>query len=166
MISTPPATRHDGARDFDFVAGRWYAHSKRLVNPLGGAPQWEEFDSIHDGVVLPGGIGSADDYRIVGRPAFHGLALQLHDPTTGQWRLYWYRNGVLTAPLLGRFENGVGVFEGDDEHEGRPIRTRYTWSGISADSARWEQAFSADGGATWETNWVMDYQRSAPLAGD
>jgi hypothetical protein len=27
--------------------------------------------------------------------------------------------------------------------------------------ARWEQAFSEDGGRTWETNWIMDYTRIA-----
>ena len=26
-------------------------------------------------------------------------------------------------------------------------------------AARWEQAFSADGGATWEVNWVMEFTR-------
>jgi hypothetical protein len=62
--------------------------------------------------------------------------------------------------VLGRFENGLGTFLGDDTFDGRPIRVRFIWSGIAADAARWEQAFSADGGATWETNWIMDFRRS------
>ena len=159
---TMTATR-DGSHDFDFLAGRWYAHSRRLTRPLDAADdQWEEFDSVHDGVLLPSGFGVADDYRIPGRPDFVGLALQLYDPKSGQWQAYWYRLGVLTASLVGRFDDGVGVFEGADTHEGRPIRTRYTWSQVTATTARWEQAFSADDGKSWESNWVMTYSRTAP----
>jgi hypothetical protein len=35
------------------------------------------------------------------------------------------------------------------------------WSRITATSAHWEQALSSDGGKTWETNWIMEFQRSA-----
>jgi hypothetical protein len=34
------------------------------------------------------------------------------------------------------------------------------WTSAGPDAARWEQAFSADGGKTWETNWIMDFTRS------
>lgn len=155
------AEAHDPRHDFDFLDGRWFARSRRLTRPLDpAADEWEAFESVHDGVRLPGGFGVADDFRIPSRPDFIGLALQLYDATTGQWQAYWYRNGVLTASLAGHFAGGVGTFEGPDTHDGRPIRTRYTWSRITPRSARWEQAYSADGGHTWETNWVMDYRRA------
>ena len=38
-----------------------------------------------------------------------------------------------------------------------PIRVRFIWSGVTTPTPRWEQAFSDDGGETWETNWVMDF---------
>lgn len=159
--STPAVDTPDPRHDFDFLDGRWFARSRRLTRPLDpAADEWEEFESVHDGVRLPGGFGVADDFRIPSRPDFVGLALQLYDPTTGTWQAYWYRNGVLTASLVGRFADGAGTFEGPDTHEGQPIRTRYTWSRITPRSARWEQAYSADGGRTWETNWVMDYRRT------
>ena len=41
----------------------------------------------------------------------------------------------------------------------KPIRVRFTWSKMTPASAHWEQAFSPDGGKTWETNWIMDMQR-------
>jgi hypothetical protein len=160
----PTTALRDGRHDFDFLAGRWYAHSRRLTKPLANSNEWVEFDSVHDGVLLPGGFGVSDDYRIEGRPDFHGLALQVYDPATRQWQAWWYRLGVLTSPLHGAFTDGVGVFEGPDELDGRPIVTRYTWSRITATTARWEQAFSADGGSTWETNWVMEYRRAKPSA--
>jgi hypothetical protein len=62
--------------------------------------------------------------------------------------------------MLGRFENGLGVFHTDHVHEGRPIRVRFLWSRPTADTCRWEQAFSADAGLTWETNWTMDFSRA------
>ncbi|HJQ37589.1 MAG TPA: DUF1579 domain-containing protein, partial [Thermoanaerobaculia bacterium] len=52
--------------------------------------------------------------------------------------------------------DGVGHFEGDDHHEGTPVRVRFTWT----QEPRWEQAFSTDGGATWETNWIMRFTRA------
>jgi len=61
--------------------------------------------------------------------------------------------------VFGNFQNGVGTFNGDDTFNGKPIKVRFIWSKITASSAQWEQAFSPDGGKSWETNWVMDFTR-------
>jgi hypothetical protein len=63
-------------------------------------------------------------------------------------------------PVTGRFSDGVGVFYDQEQYEGRDITVRYTWSDITATTARWEQAFSLDGGQTWETNWTADFTRT------
>lgn len=60
----------------------------------------------------------------------------------------------------GRFINGRGEFYGDDTYNGKDIRARYIWSDITADSARWEQAFSVDQEQTGITNWIMEITRS------
>lgn len=62
-------------------------------------------------------------------------------------------------PVRGGFDKGLGVFHGDDSHEGRPIRVRHLWSRITENAARWEQAFSPDRRGNWETNWYMDFTR-------
>jgi hypothetical protein len=36
---------------------------------------------------------------------------------------------------------------------------RYTWRRVDARHAQWEQAFSPDGGRSWETNWTMAFTR-------
>jgi hypothetical protein len=69
------------------------------------------------------------------------------------------RREGLDPPVTGRFAGGIGTFFGQDQHEGRPITVRFIWSHITAAGARWEQAFSADGGASWEINWVMEFER-------
>ena len=61
--------------------------------------------------------------------------------------------------MTGGFAKGVGTFYGEDRHERRAIRVRFVWSRMTQESARWEQAFSADRGASWETNWIMDFTR-------
>jgi len=66
---------------------------------------------------------------------------------------------VLFPAVSGRFRDGTGLFYGDDSYEGRAVRVRYVWSDITAVSARWEQAFSADDERTWEVNWIMELTR-------
>jgi len=49
---------------------------------------------------------------------------------------------------------------GADSFDGKPILVRFTWSGVTTPTPRWEQAFSAHGGGTWEPNWVMEFTRA------
>jgi hypothetical protein len=63
--------------------------------------------------------------------------------------------------VRGRFVNGVGVFYADDSLRGKTVKVRFTWTHPTPNTAHWEQAFSGDGGKTWETNWVTDFTRVA-----
>jgi hypothetical protein len=95
------------------------------------------------------------------------MSLRIFNPETKLWSIYWLDNktggmdktGSLQAPVVGKFIKGVGIFEGDDMWDDTPIRVRYKWSVLSADSATWEQSLSADGGKTWETNWIAHHSR-------
>jgi hypothetical protein len=109
-----------------------------------------------------GGSANVDEYEAVGPDgAIHGLTVRLYDPATRQWRLYWANRakGSLDTPMIGGFADGRGEFYDQELFEGKRIFVRYVWSDITPTSCRWEQAFSADGGKTWETNWIMDFTR-------
>jgi hypothetical protein len=159
MSETVQATH---AHDFDFYVGTWRIHNRRLRKALAGCSEWYEFEATSRAHAVLGGVGNFDEYDAPDE-GIHGLTLRLYDPARDEWLLYWSsaRGGPLDAPQIGRLEGGRGEFYADDVFEGRDIRVVYIWSGCTATSARWEQAFSPDGGATWETNWIMESVRTS-----
>ena len=162
--SAAPADATTGARDFDFFFGRWQVRHRRLKERLAGSREWVEFDGTSVAQPLLGGFGNVDDnvFALDGHTV-RGVTLRSFDPATGQWSI-WYLDtrvplGPLDPPVRGSFRDGVGTFHADDTFAGRPIKVRFTWSALAPATPHWEQAFSADGGATWETNWEMNFRR-------
>jgi len=157
------AQTHPGTHDFDFFFGSWHIVNERLTSRLTGSDTWERFEALGTCRPILGGLGNIDDFRPAwpGREGFEGASLRLFNPETEMWSIYWIDNVrcALFPPVVGTYVNGVGEFYGDDEHEGTPVRVRFRWSDITADSARWEQAFSTDRGETWEVNWIMTFTR-------
>ncbi len=152
----------DGRADFDFEIGRWQVHHRRLTEWLKRATTWEEFEGISVARKVLGGLGLIDEIsnqRVSG--PFQGMTLHLFDPQTQQWSIYAANSiqGILSTPMIGGFTNGIGQFYAHEPIEGRHIYTRFLWSDITPTFYRWEQAFSADGGSTWETNWIQDHIR-------
>lgn len=162
--SSQAAPDLSGLHDFDFLIGDWRVHSRKLKERLAGSRDWEEFDGTISSRKLMDGWANVDD-TVFNMPegVYRGVAPRAYDSKTGQWAIWWIdgRNpfGNLDPPVKGRFKNGVGTFYADDMLRGKPIKVRFIWSHITPASARWEQAFSADGGKTWETNWTQTLQR-------
>ena len=107
-------------------------------------------------------MGNIDEYRIdLPAGAYVGSSLRLFNPATQNWSIYWMdsRDPKLDPPMVGRFQDGRSLFFGDDSFDGKKIRLRFIWSGMTRTTCRWEQAFSIDGGASWETNWIMTFTR-------
>ena len=149
------------AQDFDFFMGRWTVQNRRLIERLAGSDEWEEFESTSVAHPILGGLGNEDEFRTRHAGGFIGMSFRFFDPVKRRWSIYWAdsrRPGELDPPVFGTFSGDIGVFEGEDEFEGRPIKVRFIWSGTRTRTPRWEQAFSADDGETWETNWVMDFR--------
>jgi hypothetical protein len=160
----------DGRRDFDFIFGTWMVHNRRLADitdPV--CSKWVEFDATSYAEPIFDGLGHIDriwtDAPPGGEP-LEGLTLRLFDPGTRLWRIWWTassRSGQLDPPVAGSWQAGRGRFSGDGVVGGRPVKVRFEWASRTPATARWEQAFSYDCGATWRTNWIMDLRKEAPL---
>jgi hypothetical protein len=152
------------AKDFDFWMGRWKGHNRRLRERLAACEEWDEFESKSIARSILGGMGNEDVFLTDYAGGYVGMSFRFFDPETRQWSIYWAdsrRSGLLDPPVVGAFDGDVGVFEGPDTFEDRPIIVRYTWSRVDTPTPRWEQAFSEDGGETWETNFVSEFTRAA-----
>lgn len=147
--------------DFDFLHGDWDVANRRRTDFLDPDSAWEEFPAVSRCWPLFGGAANIDEIDVPTQ-GWTGLTLRLFDLETELWSLNWSssRSGRLFPPVFGRFgPDGRGEFHGDDTHDGKDVRVRFVWSGISDTTARWEQAFSLDGENTWLTNWTMDFTR-------
>ena len=164
-IKMAESTPSSGApRDWDFLVGRWTVKHRRLKARLAGSTEWEEFGGTSVLKLTLGGAGTFDENVIeIPSGTYQAVGIRAYDPKTSQWSIWWLDARYPTSvepPVRGGFKDGVGTFMGDDTFNGRPIKVRFVWSRITATSAHWEQAFSPDGGATWETNWLMDFARA------
>ena len=148
---------------FDFLVGVWEVSNVRLKEPLTGSDEWYETHATAKAGTMHNGAISIDEmwYAELG---FAGSSIRVHTPDDDLWTIYWVNSdtGHLQAPVHGRWSEDGREFvaTGPDEFQGRPILARYMWHSIRDDSAVWEQAFSTDDGASWETNWIMTWTRS------
>ena len=162
------AAARDGQHDFDFEIGTWKTHLRRLLHPLSGSTTWVELDGTS--VVRPVWAGRANLVELqVSGPSgqIQALSLRLYNPDSHQWSLNFSNSssGTLSQPTIGEFKDGVGEFFDQESFAGRSILVRFRIRQISAGSCRFEQAFSADGGRTWETNWIATDTRLPQQAG-
>ena len=157
MDAVHPETVRDGQHDFDFETGTWKTHLRRLLHPLAGSPQWV----VCEGTTVVRKIwnGRANLVELEADcPSGHveALSLRLYDPQSHQWNLNFANSvsGTLGQPTIGEFRNGRGEFYDQETLNNRAILVRFVISDVTADSCRFEQAFSDDGGKTWEVNWI------------
>lgn len=155
------------ARDFDFAFGTWKTHIRRLVHPLSRSSEWVEYDGTHvidkvwDGRA---NLGVLDASGAAGH--VEALSLRLYNPATQQWNVSYAnpREGKLGGTVTGAFDAGHGTFYGADTFDGRPVFVRELYTPLGPDARRLEVAYSADGGKTWETNWIMTDTKVAAAA--
>jgi hypothetical protein len=139
-------------------------HNRRLVERLKGSTYWEEFFSTCHARPILGGLGNMDEFtleRASGR--ILAITVRLYDPGSGEWSIYWAASpgrGRFDVPMVGRFDGQRGEFYSQEVFEDRHIFNRFIWTVQGSAACRWEQAYSTDGGRSWETNWTMDFTRS------
>jgi hypothetical protein len=147
----------DGQHDFDFEIGTWKTHLRRLVHPLSGSDEWAEYEGVTTVRKVWNGRANLVELTADGAAGhFEGLNLRLYNPQSGQWSLNFAssRSGTLSQPTIGRFVNGRGEFYDQEDFDGRAVFVRFLIIPVDADTIRFEQSFSDDGGKTWELNWV------------
>jgi hypothetical protein len=171
--SAPPATASDPARgarprtppqkgrpgEFDFLSGQWRIQNQRLKTP--GTQDWDRFESEATCWSILGGVASIEELRIPARN-FSGMGMRLFDGEQQVWHELWMnaKSGSLTGPgMPGGFVGEAAVFEAEDKDGSTPIVVRSTWDRITANTCRWHQAVSRDGGVSWQPNWFMDWER-------
>lgn len=153
------AATPSGAHDFDWEIGAWKTTVRVRTNPLSGeTPKWAEYAGTSVVKPLLDGRANFVELSVAGANGkIEGGSLRLYGSQTRQWSLNYanLRNGLLTSPVYGGFDSaGRGRFYGSDTLDGRAILVRFVITKSSADEAHFEQAYSADGGVTWEDNWL------------
>lgn len=161
IAASPIGPEH--ATGFDFLHGHWDVTHRKLRDRLTGSEEWFAFPGTLEVVPILGGLGNID-FNVLHDPAgaYEASSLRVFDPQTDLWSVYWLdaRAPALEPPVVGRFTGRKGQFFVDDIFRDRPIRVRTTYEPLSPVSAEWTQAFSPDGGATWEVNWIMEFNRA------
>jgi hypothetical protein len=151
------SSQRDGQHDFDFEIGTWKTHLSRRLRPLTGSTSWVEYEGTTVVRKVWNGRANLVELDVAG-PAGHieGLSLRLYNPESHQWSLNFANrsSGALGVPTVGEFKNGRGEFYDQELLNGRAILVRFVVAPITPDSCRFEQAFSDDGGKTWEDNWI------------
>jgi hypothetical protein len=154
---------HDGQHDFDFEVGRWNIHLKYLKQRLHGSHEWLEGSGTSVMRQMWDGKANVDELSVtLPTGPLEGATFRIYSADSHQWSIYWAnrKDGQLGIPMVGSFDNGRGEFYDQEDWEGRKVYVRFIWSNITSRSAHFEQAFSADGGKTWEVNWITDQTRA------
>jgi hypothetical protein len=166
VTSAGATSVHDGQHDFDYLLGSWKIHLKKRLRPLTGSNEWIEFDGTVVCRSVWNGLAEVEEF-VVDSPEknifIKGLTIRLYNPETHQWSIYWANSKTGTidpAPQTGQFTNGRGEFYGQDTLDGRSIYVRFVWTNTTSSAPHFEQSFSADGGKTWEVNWITEQTRT------
>ncbi len=149
--------------DFDFEFGSWRVRHRRLKQRLVGCTEWDVFEGTSQTRPVLGGNGNIED-NLIEFPdgAYRAIAIRAFDVARQTWAIWWLSSQnphQLDVPVIGRFDRGVGTFVAQDRLNGAAILVRFLWLNTDTSAPRWEQAMSLDGGAIWETNWTMEFDR-------
>ena len=156
-LAAPPPGADAGQQAFDWEVGRWKTELKRLKEPLSGKQEWIEYSGTSVVSAVLDGRANLVELRVAGPGGrIEGASLRLYNPQAKQWSLNFAsaRDGTLTRPVHGGFREGRGQFYGEEELDGRIVLVRFIISRVGENSAKFEQAYSNDGGRSWETNWI------------
>lgn len=153
------------ARQFDFWIGEWDVLNRYRVDDGTWAEAGRATNKVFailDGCAI---VELWDGY--LGRNHFRGFSVRAYDREEDAWVLVlnWPApNRPQFFTLQGGFRHGRGEFVRESsDSAGNPLRIRYTFSDITPTSLRWNDGTSHDGGRSWETRWIMEFNRRDPI---
>src|SRR5579859_6195163 len=157
-----PAAPRDGQHDFDFHLGSWKSEITRLQHPLTGSTTWIKCQGHLVARKVWDGRAQMEELE-ADCPDRHieDLLLFLYSPDSHQWSLNAAAAGdsAVSQPMYGEFKDGAGTFYDQETYKGRAVLVRQVWSDITPKTHHFEQAFSEDGGKTWEVNFKASLTR-------
>jgi hypothetical protein len=144
----PPGCASPEARQLDFWVGEWdvtWANNGKARNRV---------TRILDGCVILEQFDGTPGTKLMGH------SVSTFDRTTKRWRQTWVDNTGAYLDFTGGIEDGRMVFAREAERDGKKFRQRMVFEDVRADSLKWLWQRSDDGGATWKTQWEIDYRRA------
>lgn len=159
------AVQRDGSHDFDFLIGEWKAHVRRLSDRLVGSTQWLDYYGISNHRKLLDTNANFEEFDVRtadGKHRIKAQTLRMYDPKARQWAIYGLDLDAGQLPLpatVGEFDGKRGTFYDMEPWKGRMILVRFVWEDLGPKAARMTQSFSADGGRSWEDNWICELTR-------
>jgi hypothetical protein len=164
-VSNSIQTTGSAPSDFDFMIGDWRVRHRRLNSRLSGCTEWTEFWGLSSTRKILGGFANVED-NVLTFPdgEVRAAAFRSFNLVDRTWAIWWLDGRAphqLDVPVIGGFSEFVGTFFAEDSLDGKPIIVRFTWHSNPGAKPIWEQAFSGDAGQSWETNWVMEFERDA-----
>lgn len=148
--------------NFNMLEGVWAVESHSLQRRMAAEKVWlENHMETEYRILLDGLVAINDTYGSFNNRPMHGIMIRAYDPDKDEWQFHWMSKGYphLTEQVRGRFENGVGVFYGEEVNEGRTFKMRFRWKMISENHAFWEQSYQDPETGEWEINWTLDLRR-------
>lgn len=161
----PTIAARDCGHDFDFNFGVWRTHIRRLAHPLSGSTDSIELNGTVTVRKIWNGRAQLEEIEADGpKGHWQGLTLFLYNPQSHQWSQTFANSamGTFAGTLTGEFKESRAELFSQDTFDGRSILVRGAWSEITPNAHRYEEAYSADGGKTWEAVFTADLTRLQP----
>lgn len=152
----------DEARQFDFWVGTWDVNLRVRQPDFSWKDTRRSVAEIYPILSGKAVLELWSEDQVAG---IKGFSLRYFDTSRDEWVLWlnWPSNNQSgSSSLAGTFRHGRGEFFSTRQGpNGTETLSRFTFSDITDESLRWDDAFSTDGGQTWTNNWIMEFSRTA-----
>lgn len=146
--------------NFDFLIGKWNVLNRRLKVRMNNCEEWIEFSAEMETKPILNGLGIMDEMKSAHfGDKFVGLSIRILNPVLNEWTIFWADTANpeigLKEQVVGKFENGIGIFFGEEFYIEKKYNLRFLWKKETPNTALWEQAYYDEATQVWETNWTM-----------